>query len=742
ADQVLGMLAVLRTGAAFCQLDPGYPAERLALMAARTGMRQVIAPAALHTLLPPGVTAVDPGTAASADLPADDPLPVPDPDDPAYIVYTSGSSGTPKAVQIGHGALATYLNSLGTLLDLGEESGYLQTASLTFSAAYRQVLLPLAVGGRLVIAPTEAIQDPVSLFALARAEGVTVLDLVPSYWRTCLPLLDGADPERLPTDVRLVLAASEPLPQSVVDGWRALFPHARHINMYGQTETAGIVAAHDIPAAEATGATVPVGRPLPGLQVHVLDDELRPVAPGLPGEIHVGGPTLGLGYLGDDQTTADRFVPDHLSGRPAARLYRTGDLARWKDGALEHLGRRDDQVKIRGFRVEPEEVVAALDAHPEVRESAVLALTGADGHRRLAAYAVSTAEQPEPGLHTALRAHLRDRLPDYLVPGSVLVLPELPRTTSGKVDRRALAALGTDTPATGGGRTEPRDDTERKLQEIWGRVLRRDVGIEDNFFELGGDSIQSIQIASLAGQQGLAVTSQQIFQNQTIAELALVATETAPSAAEDPEATRGEVPLSPIQKWFFDQDQPDPHHWNMSVLLRANHPLDPELMGTALREVFGHHDALRLRYTRTGSGWNQHYTDGPAEVPYDVVDVTGAPDEDTYRRTVEERCASVQESLDITDGPVARAVYFRGGTHSDQLLIVMHHLVTDGITYRVLLEDLRQAWERVGAGLPALLPPRTDSVKTWAEHLTARALAPEAEQRLAHWLQAVPATAE
>ncbi|MFG1645415.1 amino acid adenylation domain-containing protein [Amycolatopsis sp. NPDC049252] len=736
ADQVVATLAVLKAGAAFLHLDPGYPRERLALLVEDAGVRHLVLPGELDVALPAEVLPVPlEGGAVAERLRV-----VPEPGDPAYVIYTSGSTGRPKGVAVPHGALAAYLQAMLEVTGVGAEDVYLQTASLTFSASYRQVLLPLCSGGRVLVAPAEALREPPELFALAKAHGVTVVDLVPSYWRAALPLLT-AD-AGLPA-VRLVLSASEPLPGGVVAAWRRLFPAARHVNMYGQTETAGIVATFDVPDGYDAEGVVAVGRPIPGVRLHVLDEALRPVPPGLPGQIWAGGPTLGLGYVGDPALTEARFVPDHLSREPGARLYATGDLGRWHDGVLEHRGRRDDQVKVRGFRVEPEEIVAVLDTHPAVGASAVLPVAGPDGHQRLVAYVVPAAEEDvaEPAaLRSAIRAHLAERLPDYLVPGAVVVLAELPRTAGGKLDRRALAAREIAPVAAPSEEPLPADGPARRLAELWASVLRVDaVGPHDNFFELGGDSILSIQIAARAAEQGLQLTSQQIFQHQTVAELAPVVRERR-AAGEDPAATTGEVPLSPIQHWFFDQDQPEAHHWNMSLLLRANSGLDPDLLTEALRFVFAAHDALRLRFHRDeDSRWRQHYADDAAGVPIETADLSGITDEAAYRAEVTAICTRAQGSLDLEHGPLGRAVLLLGGDRPDHVLLVLHHFVVDGVTYRVLLDDLHRVHTQLSRGEPASLPPRSDSLKTWTEKLVEWANSPETEARARDWIEAVPA---
>jgi non-ribosomal peptide synthase protein (TIGR01720 family) len=526
--------------------------------------------------------------------------------------------------------------------------------------------------------------------------------------------------------------------------------------------------------------------PIPDLQVHLLDAAGRPAPLGVPGEIHVGGAGVARGYLGRPALTAERFVPDPFSGRAGARLYRSGDLARYRPTAdLEYLGRTDHQVKVRGFRIELGEIEAVLASHPGLREAVVLArpsavdpagaadavlaadagnapavaaapgAPAAAGERRLVAYFVAGPGAPSPA---ELRAFARERLPEYLVPAVFVPLPALPLTAHGKVDRAALPDPGRDRPGRMEEGAAPRTPAEELLAGIWAEVLGCErVGVDDNFFDLGGDSILSIQIVARARRQGLHLEPRHLFEHQTVAELAAVAVPAAamPAAAAQGPVT-GPLPLTPIQAWFLATAPADPHQWNQSLLLATREPLGPAALARLARvaaRLLAHHDALRLRLRRfpgapgnSGArGDDQQWVAAPLDGPrsFSAVDLATLPA--AARRAAVESCAAaVQASLDLAGGPIARFVAFAlGAEQPGRLLIVVHHWAIDGVSWRILLEDLASAYEQTGRGdgVEIALPPKTTSYRDWALRLQERARAESLERELAHWRELARAAA-
>ncbi|WCN82390.1 non-ribosomal peptide synthetase [Micromonospora sp. LH3U1] len=517
-DVVVAALAVLETGAAYVPLDPAYPAQRLTAIVADARPMMTLTTRDLAGSSPEGAGEV----LAIEDQPAPAgprPTPALRPEHPAYVVYTSGTKGLPKGVVVTHGGLSAYLDGLPAALALPDEPVFLHTASFAFSSSVRQFAVPLAVGGHVVVADRGHLADPSALLAHAAAHGVQVLDLVPSYLRVLQPALARQGGWR----PQVVLTASEPLRYDLPEGIRSAPGEApRLVNMYGQTETTGIVAAAEVRTDRAgRQAVVPLGRPIPGARMYVVDEKLRPVPTGLPGEIVVGGTGLARGYLGDSALTAERFVPDPL-GAPGDRLYRTGDRGRLlRDGAVEFLGRIGDQVKIRGHRVEPDEVASVLSGLDGVGECVVLCDDDGADDRRLVAY---VASRPGTALHVdGLRAALREKLPDYMVPTMVLV-DGLPRLPNGKVDRAVLTVPVTASVATDA--QTPGSQVEQILTGIWREVLRvPSVGSGDNFFALGGDSLHVIRVVDRARKAGVMVTPAQFIAYPTIAGLASVATD-------------------------------------------------------------------------------------------------------------------------------------------------------------------------------------------------------------------------
>ena len=453
------------------------------------------------------------------------------------------------------------------------------------------------------------------------------------------------------------------------------------------------------------------------------------------GELYIGGAGLARGYLHRPDLTADRFVPHPFAASPGERLYRTGNRVRWRaDGQLEFLGRLDHQLKLRGQRIEPGEIEAVLGQHPEVKAAVVVLDAGRPGEApppaaRLVAYVVSAGEnRPGPA---ELRRFLAGRLPEYMVPSSFVALERLPLLPNGKLDRAALPA---PVASASSAWTAPRTATEARLAEIWSEVLgRAGIGVHDNFFELGGDSILSIQIVSRARQAGLQLAVRDLFEHQSIAELSAVATSAV--AQEAPQGpVSGPVPLTPIQHWFLEQCAPDFHHFNQAIVLRMAHPPDLGRLHLALGHLLDHHDALRLRLRRTPESWEQHNACWDGAVPLTGADLSEL-DEEAQRRAAAGLVAEAHASLNLADGPLVRAVAVNlGPRRGARLVVIAHHLAVDGVSWRILLEDLAQAYRQLAAGEAVVLPPKTTSFQQWARRLRDYAQSPAVQDQREHWL--------
>jgi amino acid adenylation domain-containing protein len=531
-ELVVALLGTLKAGAAYLPLDPGHPRERLASLLEEAGATVLLSQERLLPALPAssGETWVvgPPGPEVAAEPEAGV-----EPDSPAYVIYTSGSTGRPKGVMNSHRAIRNRLLWMQRRYRLEAGEGVLQKTPVTFDVSVWELFWPLLAGARLVVSRPGGHQDPGYLAHLIAQEQVTTAHFVPSMLQV---FLEQRELDRL-TVLRRVICSGEALSHELQQRFFARMPAGVELhNLYGPTEAAVDVTSW---ACSPEERQVPIGRPLANTRIHLLDRSLQPVPVGVPGELYIGGVQLARGYIGRPDLTAERFLPDPTGRERGGRLYRTGDLARWlAGGAIEYLGRMDFQVKLRGFRIEPGEIEAALLQHPGVREAVVVARTdGQAGDVRLVAYVV-----PETGVAPgapALRAFLRERLPEYMVPAHVLFLDTLPLTSSGKVDRRALPRPDGQSPDPGTAYCPPRSGFEELVAGIWKEVLRVGrVGVHDNFFDLGGQSLLLIPVhARLCEQTGQDLPLITLFRYPTVASLAAHLTQ---SGDEDASADREE----------------------------------------------------------------------------------------------------------------------------------------------------------------------------------------------------------
>ncbi|MGE3817684.1 MAG: amino acid adenylation domain-containing protein, partial [Nitrospiraceae bacterium] len=718
---VVSLLGILKAGAAYVPLDPRYPAERLALMMEDARVAGLVTQPALADRLPacaaPVLYVNHEGTLPGAPPPARRPAAI-HPAQTAYVIYTSGSTGRPKGVMVAHRNVVNFLCAMRTLLSPSSRDRVVAVTSLSFDIAVLELFLPLMVGAQIVMVDAETAADGVKLAHEVERAGATLLQATPATWRM---LLD-AGWQGLPGLTQL--CGGEALAPDLAA--RLSLTGAALWNVYGPTETTVWSAAHRI---DNPAGPISIGRPLANTDLYLLDRRLQLVPVGVVGELYIGGDGLATGYWGRPDLTAERFVP-HPFRDDGTRLYRTGDVGRRRaDGTIECLGRVDHQVKLRGYRIEPGEIEARLLEHPHIAQAVVVVREEPAGHKRLVGYLVAG----EPVASPELREFLRSRLPEYMVPAAYVVLDKLPLTPNGKVDRKAL-------PAPEEGRVEstgyeaPRTELEAALAAIWREVLGVErVGIHDNFFELGGDSILSIQVVSRVRQQGIALTPRQLFQHQTIAELAGVVTRADIPSAED-EADAGDIPLTPIQHWFFDLDAPNPHHWNQSLLLELKRPLDPAIVSEVVAKIIDHHDALRLRFDDHERGWTQRYAAPADQQAAHLVDLSSIPVESRPAR-LDEEIDRWERSLDIVAGPQLRVVYFAMGEDTpDRMLFVMHHLVTDGISWRVVMEDFHLAYGQLASGTAVSLPAKSTSYARWARRLVEHATSEALERETAYWL--------
>ncbi|MBI0379469.1 amino acid adenylation domain-containing protein, partial [Streptomyces albiflaviniger] len=741
-DSVVALLAVMRAGGVYVPLDPEWPADRTAYVLGDTA-----APVVITHDLPagPGRVHLDPRQPA-----ADGPVPTPHirPDQAAYIIYTSGSTGAPKGVAVQHRSL-THLTSTLQATFLGHDP-YLAgadsvppgdrklrttlTAPFTFDASMEQLSWMLA-GHELFIVPEDVRRDPSALVRFVEEHRIDVIDMTSSQLEllTSAGLLEGA------WAPSMVMVGGEAVSPSL---WQALRGQRRTrcFNLYGPTEATVDATCHDLSGP----VDIPViGTPLPGVHLRVLDERLRPVPIGVAGEIYLGGPGLARGYLNRPALTAQRFIADPYSDTPGSRLYRTGDRARWRpDGTLEYLGRTDDQIKLRGFRIEPGEIEAVLTHHPTVKEAAVID----DEHARLIAY-VTPADVGVAG-PADIRRFAQGRLPTYMVPSAVVVLDALPLTSNGKLDRRRLPVPEVGRPELDVRFVAPRDVVEEVVAQIWCAVLGVDrIGVHDDFFELGGHSLLVIQVmARIRKLLGVEVPLRELFDAPTVEELAArVRAEQAKgldhgTPALEPVDRSGPLPLSFAQQrlWYLDQLMPDSVFYNMCDAYRVRGPLDLDALQRALRMLVERHETLRTAFVEQ---------DG---VPYQVG---LAPDAPVVRRAAEvvrielaERneegvrdlvAAEARTPFRLADGALMRVVVARLAEDEHVLVVTMHHIVSDGWSVNVLVDELGRLYREYVTGAPAALPRLDIQYADFAVWQRAWMTGPVQEKQLAYWKRAL-----
>ncbi len=532
----------------------------------------------------------------------------------------------------------------------------------------------------------------------------------------------------------MINLAGEALQRSLVQQIFSL-PGIEHVyNLYGPSEDTTYSTWTELTASEQ--GSVPIGRPITNTQVYLLDAHLQLVPPGVTGELYLSGEGLAQGYLHRPELTAERFIANPFSQKPGTRLYSTGDLARYRaDGTLDYLGRVDQQVKVRGYRIELGEIESVLNEHPGIKNGAVVVREDIHGHKRLVAYIVTEAQQMTI-TEQALRAYLRERLPDYMLPTLFIQLATLPLTPNGKVDRRALPDPDMRQISQQQVFVAARTSNEQVLSQVWTEILGVEkVSVYDNFFTLGGDSILGIRVVARASQLGLHITPKQLFQYQTIIELAQAIGTANTKITVDAEQglVSGDVALTPIQHWFFEHEQPRPHHWNQAILLDISQPLNISHLVQTLASLLQHHDALRLRFIKTDTHWHQHNASWDGLIPLSIFDLSVYPP--TKQNAALTRLASeVQTNLDLEHGPLIRVAYIQLGAMTGRLLIVIHHLAIDGVSWRILLEDLQAVYQQINQGLPAQLPAKTTSFQQWSQQLSIYAQSASIWQQIPYWL--------
>jgi len=746
-DMAVGILGILKAGAAYLPLDPDYPRERLNFMLSDAKPVVMLSKVGLVNRLNGNTPSVllDKDWSEISKRPDANLMEQPLPEDLAYVIYTSGSTGNPKGAMIEHRNLSNYLLALDHELHLSRDDRYLHTASIAFSSSRRQLMLPLSQGAAVVIANSDERKDPAALFQMIKDRGVTVMDAVPSFWRSCTTTLASLESNQrkalLDNGLRLMLSASEPLLSDIPHIWKTEFHHpAQHVHMFGQTETAGIVCAYRIPENLKPEVTsVPIGNPIANTEIFVLDEEQNPCPPGVAGELYIGGAGVGRGYVNRPELTDEKFIPHPFNGREGARLYRTGDWARCNaEGQIEFAGRRDQQVKLRGFRIELGEVEAALARHPSIRESVVIARdSGAE--KRLLAYFVAD----ESGLKIAeLRTFLSAELPDYAVPSAFVQLEALPLSANGKVDRLALPEPEDLRSALSSEFVAPGSDIEERLAEIWGDVLRMEsVGVHDNFFELGGHSLLAARIvARVRHTFAVDLSLRTLFDGPTVAQLAAYLANASGSAnacrSIAPANRNGRVPLSFTQQqfWLLGLSEPNSSAYNVRTAINIRGALDGNTLRRALDTVVQRHEILRTNIVII-EGEPVQVIAPAMTVPIELSEIEGLSETKREEEIQRVLAAEAETPFNLSDGPLLRAELIKLGQDEHLLVLTIHHIICDAWSVRVLLSELISLCQSYLDGQEATLPELAIQYADFAIWQRTLLEDPAMESSLQYWKQ-------
>lgn len=702
AEMITALMGILKAGGAYLPMNPEYPGERLAYMSEDAGIRFLVTREHLREKMPEGIPhKVCPDSARTySDRGGENPASRTVSGNAAYIIYTSGSAGKPKGVIVTHRSLVNLSHSLCRAAYRDDDASCRATLNgpLSFDTSVKQVIRLLS-GHALHIVPESVRSDPRLFVSFLREKDIHVLDCTPSLLGLLLSE-GGLGDSELPLTV---LVGGE-----AVDGvlWRNLSVNGtlRCLNLYGPTEC---TADASICPVTSSYETPVIGKPLDNTRIYVVGSDLRPVPAGVPGELLIGGAGVGRGYSGRPDLTAGKFIPGSFGEEPGSRLYRTGDICRYlPDSSIEFLGRTDHQVKIRGFRIEPGEIGAALSEHPNVKENVVIAREHRPGDRYLAAYIVGDVPDSE------LREHLRKKLPDYMIPAHFVFMESLPLTPNGKIDRRSLPGPG-QSPL----REDfiaPGDSLEEKIASVWAGVLDRDrIGIRDNFFDLGGHSLLGMQVISrihreLSAEVGL----RELFAGPTVSELARIIRTKAPvryvPIRPVPEQTDYGASHTQRRMWVLHNLDERGIAYNISGAWIIRGTFRTEAFEKALGTVIGRHESLRTGFVPTDSGLRQVIH---RHVPFSVIraDMTEEPNSEKAVKDYGRRAATT--SFDLSEPPLLRAHLLRLTENRHGVVIVVHHIISDGWSLRIFVRELSELYRAYSVGRENPLPPWKFSIR-------------------------------
>ncbi|MBF0288100.1 MAG: amino acid adenylation domain-containing protein [SAR324 cluster bacterium] len=698
---IIGLLGTLKAGGVYLPVEPSYPKTRIEYMLTDSQCKIVLSDSSsqqtegLKDIPVLDITALSP-VHENSNL-----VSTTKPEDLAYVIYTSGSTGTPKGVMVEHrGFINMSLDQIKVFGVLPTDR-VLQFASPSFDASLSEIFMALLCGASLVLIKREVMYDLERFSAYLQQQQVTVITLPPSYLSTLK--------KRALSDVRVLITAGE---SAHVEDAIYYSKHLDYFNAYGPTECSVCVSYHRVSPENNYPNGIPVGKPIANTEVLIVDPQLNLVPVGVVGEICVSGVGLARGYLGQEELTQEKFIPHPLEAE--TRLYRTGDSGQWlEDGNILFIGRKDDQVKIRGYRIELGEINQRLLEHPRINDGVVMAQVNSLGAKELTAYVVSEQENWET---QELKNFLSQTLPEYMIPVYFIQLDKLPLTPNGKIDKQALPHPQHQGLTQGTPYQAPRDLIESYLAEIWENILNQEkIGIYDNFFNLGGDSIKAIQILDRLQQKNLTTDMHCIFQHPSIAELSSLIRPYQVSIEQRP--ITGPVELTPIQHHFFAEHQIDSHHFNQALLLKTKQRFEENALLEVLQEIQKHHDMLRARYHFDAEQVVQVLQDVDMPLDFRVLDLKDRQEAVDLKNLEAEK---IQAGMDLEKGSLMKVVLFRM-PQDDQLLVVIHHLLVDGISWRILVEDIQHGYQQKMNGQSLQLPEKSHPYPDWAKALRAYA---------------------
>jgi amino acid adenylation domain-containing protein len=725
-DFLTAVLAIFKAGGAYVPLDPLHPPRRLAHVLSQSQSSLVLAADefmdVISRALEEGDSAAEPPHVVSLEnllrrereagnLPTRSA-----PGNLAYVIYTSGSTGLPKGAMLEQRGMCNHLWSKVSTLQLTADDIVAQTASQSFDVSVWQMLAVLIVGGKVLIAGEDLSRDSVGQLKMVAEEGVTILEIVPSQLRAMIEEMETvAEPIRPSlSSLKWLIVNGEALVPELCRQWFSVYPNTPLVNAYGPTECSDDVTQYVIEQSpSSTTMRMPIGEPLANMRMHVLDRKLSPVPLGVTGELYIGGIGVGRGYMREPARTAGIYIPDCFGNQPGARLYKTGDRVRWlPDGNLDFIERGDHQVKIRGYRIELGEIEAALGQHADVKECVVVVREDTPGLQRLVAYIVAD-EASAPSASSELSRHLKERLPEYMIPSAFVQIEGMPLTSNGKLDRRALPAPDLSRSEMEQNYVAARTPVEELLVGVWREILGvEDVGIEDDFFELGGHSLLATQLMSrVRNAFTVEVPLRQLFESPTIAELAQHI-----EAALKTEAQLQAPPIVPVSReialpvsfaqqrlWFLDQLEPESAFYNVPAAVRLSGELNIAALQQTLTEVVRRHESLRTSFVLVDGEPVQVISEA-AVVALAVTDLSEEAEEAREARARRLAAEEAQRPFDLSRGPLLRSQLLRLSETEHVVLFTMHHIVSDGWSMGVLVREIAALYEAFSQGAPSPLP--------------------------------------